>query len=193
MLAPLDGPGWSVGPPDLRGRSLRTTAPAGRLECRQVCKPRLLYSSWFMHSSRIRRDGMESTPKACTKRRADDALGHGRGRPYRGSTLAAKDSPAASLWDSGGLLLLLQSSRRVPRPAHEPCRSKPMGSYNTRLTACGRRVSSIVNVSCRCGGRRTLPLHPPAPPKSECRRRSIANRLAADLHRPVDPRAIYAA
>ncbi len=143
--------------------------------------------------SHIRRDGMESTPKACTKRRADDALGHGRGRPYRGSTLAAKDSPAASLWDSGGLLLLLQSSRRVPRPAHEPCRSKPMGSYNTRLTACGRRVPSIVNVSCRCGGRRTLPLHPPAPPKSECRRRSIANRLAADLHRPVDPRAIYAA
>ena len=43
--SPLNGPGWSIGPPDLRGRSLRATAPAGRLECRKVCKPPFLRRS----------------------------------------------------------------------------------------------------------------------------------------------------
>ena len=42
LQSPVEGPGRSVGPPDLRGRSLRATAPAGRLESRIVCKPHLL-------------------------------------------------------------------------------------------------------------------------------------------------------
>ena len=42
LQSPVEGPGRSVGPPDLRGRSLRVTAPAGRLESRIVCKPHLL-------------------------------------------------------------------------------------------------------------------------------------------------------
>eukprot|EP00966_Prymnesium_polylepis_P329797 7385478-Prymnesium_polylepis.2 len=37
-------------------------------------------------------------------------------------------------------------------PVASPCRSKPMESYSTWLTACGRRVLSLINVRLRRGG-----------------------------------------
>ena len=55
-----------------------------------------------MHSSRTQYNGVESTPKVRIGCRMYDALGHSRGRLYRGSIPAAQDAPASSLWGSGG-------------------------------------------------------------------------------------------
>ena len=73
------------------------------------------------------------------------ALGHSRGRVYRGSTLAAQDAPASSLCDSSGRLLLWQHSGGVPQPAHpsrspQPryaCARRPAGEGLYRLSASG--------------------------------------------------------
>ena len=56
------------------------------------------------------------------ERRFSDALGHGRGRPYGGTTPAAQNTAATSLRGSGGLLLLWLPSRGIPWPVY-PYRS----------------------------------------------------------------------
>ena len=76
------------------------------------------------------------------------------------------------------------------RLTSSPCCPRPRRSFSPWLTACGRRVSSLGNIRWRWGGLLTLPLHPPALPKNRCRPRSIGSRLAADLHRHVDPMAV---
>ena len=49
----------------------------------------------------------------CNERRVCDDLGHSRAYRHRGSTVAAKNTIATSLWGSGDLLLLWQPSREA--------------------------------------------------------------------------------
>ena len=76
------------------------------------------------------------------------------------------------------------------RAAASPCHPKPMGSFSTWLTACGRWVLSLVNVWCRCGGQRTLPVHSPALPKTRSGRRGVRSRLLEDLVQSVESQAV---
>ena len=116
-------------------------------------------------------------PKGRIGRRMSDALGHSRGRVYRGSTLAAQDAPASSLCDSSGRLLLWQHSGGVPQPAHpsrspQPryaCARRPAGEGLYRLSASGADavVSGLTAaptctaeepIGCRGTGSRWLPI-----------------------------------
>ena len=121
----------------------------------------------------------------CIGRRISDALGHSRGRRCHDSTLAAKGKPASSLWGSGDLLLLLQPSSGVPRPAHvarsphgrcELARRPERDGFHRLATSGGEGEVSgpyhCTHLLCR----RTSLAH-----------RSIGSRLAADLHRHVEP------
>ena len=114
------------------------------------------FRSWVLHSSRAHRNGVQSTPKVHIKRRSLDALGHSRGRPYRGSTPAPQDAPADCLWDLGGCLFLWQHSGGVPQPAH-PTRSpqrrcvrdrRPAGDEFGQFTTSGGE--GVVSGRCHC-------------------------------------------
>ncbi len=82
-------PGWHPGarraayPPSQRGASL--PFGAGPHAPAKMSTP----FGHLMHSSRTRHDSTKSTSKVCVKRRTNAALGHSRGRMYRGSTAAA--------------------------------------------------------------------------------------------------------
>ena len=76
------------------------------------------------------------------------------------------------------------------RAAASPCHPKPMGSFSTWLTACGRWILSVVNVWCRYGGQRTLPVHSPALPKSRSGRRGVRSRLLEDLAQSIELEAV---
>ena len=66
------------------------------------------------HSTRIWREGTESTPKVRIERRASDALGHSRCCLYRGITQDPLNTTAAGLCDSVSILLFQQPSSSVP-------------------------------------------------------------------------------
>jgi len=107
-------------------------------------------SGHLVHSSRTRPDGIESTPEVRIRRRAIDALGHSRGRWYRGNARTALDSTAASLWGSSSLLILEQPSRGIPQPAHA-ARSPPGRSARGRRPAGGE-----FHQLATCGGERVV-------------------------------------
>ena len=106
-----------------------------------VCR----YREHLPDTPRTRPENTVSTRGARIEHRILDALGHGRGRRYRGSTRGAKDTSAANLWDLGGLILLQHPSSSVPQPAH-PSRSperrcglarRPAGDEVHRLATSG--------------------------------------------------------
>ena len=70
--------------------------------------------SWLIAELLRTTQGTLGTPKVHIECRKSDALGHSRGRPYQGSAPTAEGTPASSLWDSGGFLLLLQPCLGLP-------------------------------------------------------------------------------
>ena len=114
------------------------------------------FRSWLIAELSRTTQGTSSTHKAHIERRFSDALGHSRGRPYRGSTPGAKSMPASSLSDSGDLLLFLQPSSDVRQAAHvardpegrsAPGR-RPAGDGFHRLATSGGE--EVVSGPCYC-------------------------------------------
>ena len=89
-------------------------------------------SGYHAETSVSRPDSTHSMRESLRACRIPDALGHSRGHRCCGSTRAAQDTAAASLWGSGGRLLLWHLSSSVCRQAHDA--RSPQGR-----SACGRR------------------------------------------------------